>query len=163
MAHTKLAELVSWLRSITKEAKREADYRVDARDLLGMLVPASRATGEQPATQSDEAVVPTTARPGYSFTEGLAEASEVERDGSPDETAVPEWTVIGVRWNESPDSVVALTALPGRQQPADNDVSDELTGWVRHVHALNSDAALRLGKASAASAPSVAAFRADDS
>ncbi|MFI0813626.1 hypothetical protein [Streptomyces echinatus] len=37
MAHAKLAELAGWLTSIVAEGKREADYMVDARDLLNMI------------------------------------------------------------------------------------------------------------------------------
>lgn len=37
MAHTELAELAGWLTSIVAEGKREADYMVDARDLLNMI------------------------------------------------------------------------------------------------------------------------------
>lgn len=209
MAH---AELAGWLTSVITEAKQEADYRLDARDVLAAIEPSTRVacSEEQTATRhlsTGEKDAPTTPRHGYSFTVpaafvrftvratdeiaaettarslseqvheldelpalgvevteiSFADSTEVERDDSPAETDVREWTVIGVRWNESPESVVALTALPGRQQPANHDVSDELSGWVRHVHAPNADAALRAGKASAASAPSVAAFLSDES
>ncbi|MFJ8787239.1 DUF3145 family protein [Streptomyces sp. NPDC102476] len=129
----------------------------------------------------DEAAADTTARSlgnevhdlatlrrlGIEVTEiAFADASEAERDDTPahrpDETEDPEWTVTGVRWNESPQDVVALTALPGTHQPAGHDVSDELSGWVRHLRAPDSATALRLAHASAASPEAVAAFRADD-
>lgn len=80
----------------------------------------------------------------------------------PDETEDPEWTVIGVRWNESPADVDSLTVLPGTHEPAGHDVSDQLSGWVRHLRAPDPDTALRLAQASAASPEAVAAFRADD-
>lgn len=81
----------------------------------------------------------------------------------PSDADDPEWTVTGVRWNESPHDTVALTALPGTQMPAGHNVSDELSGWIRHLHAPDAETALRLAQASAASPEAVAAFRADDS
>ncbi|MET9777939.1 hypothetical protein ABZ023_27435 [Streptomyces sp. NPDC006367] len=104
---------------------------------------------------------------GIEITEvAFADAGEVERDNTPahhpDEADTPEWTVTGVRWNEAPEDVVALTALPGTHEPASHRVSDELSGWVRHLRAPDADTALRLAHASAASPEAVAAFRADD-
>ncbi|MFD7552299.1 DUF3145 family protein [Streptomyces sp. NPDC059816] len=74
----------------------------------------------------------------------------------------PEWTVIGVRWNESTADVDALTVLPGTHEPAGHKVSDQLSGWVRHLRAPDPDTALLLAQASAASPEAAAAFRADD-
>jgi hypothetical protein len=76
--------------------------------------------------------------------------------------ADPEWTVIGIRWNESPEDAAALTVLPGTLQPADYDVTDELSCWIRHLRAPSPEEAMRLAKASAASAEAIAAFGADD-
>jgi len=133
------------------------------------------------ARTDDEAAADTTARSlgdevhdlaslhrlGIEVTEiAFADASEAERDTTtvhhPGEAEDPEWTVTGVRWNESPEDVVALTALPGMQEPASRGLSDELSGWVRHLRAPNADTALRLAKASAASPEAVAAFHAAD-
>jgi len=76
----------------------------------------------------------------------------------------PEWTVIGVRWNESPQDVDdALMVLPGTLEPVHRDVSDELSGWIHHLHAPSPEEAMRRAKTWAASAEAVAAFRADDS
>ncbi|MEE1736456.1 DUF3145 family protein [Streptomyces sp. BE147] len=80
----------------------------------------------------------------------------------PAETEGPEWTVLGVRWNESPEDVDALTVLPGTHEPAAHHVPDQLSGWVRHLRAPDADTALSLAQAFAATPEAVAAFHADN-
>jgi hypothetical protein len=60
------------------------------------------------------------------------------------------WTVIGARWNDSPEDTVALVTLPGTHHPAGHDCSDELSGWVRHIIAPAAAETLTRARAEAA-------------
>lgn len=167
----------------TPDGQLAVDLRIDSVPLRN---PGPVYTFTRPATHvrftvraDDEASASTLARSlddnvrdvaslrhlGVEVTEiTFADASNTHHDEAPtkrpDEAADPEWTVTGVRWKESPEDVDALTVLPGTQEPAGHNVSDQLSSWVLHLRAPDADTALRRAEASAASPQAVATFRA---
>ncbi|MFI6278014.1 hypothetical protein [Streptomyces sp. NPDC050988] len=67
MSHS---ELVGYLTSVVTEANKEADYQVDARDILNMLRPAPRAApGEPPPPAEQQLAAPRDPQPKELFTQ----------------------------------------------------------------------------------------------